>query len=63
MLYQEAKIENGQLVITKTKQMDQNRLTSNCWAIQFNGLTACKGCKLQNTPSCGGGETLKRLLQ
>jgi hypothetical protein len=57
----EAKVENGQLVLTGTKQIDQSKLTSDCWLVQFNGLTACENCEARNTPDCGGGETLKRL--
>ena len=61
MFYSKAKIENDQLILTDTKQIDQSRLTSDCWLLQFDGLAACKDCEARNTPDCGGGETLKRL--
>lgn len=53
-------IENGVLIIKDEKQIDQSKLTMDCWLIQFNGLDACKGCEFKNTPECGGGETLKK---
>jgi len=53
MLYQKAKIENGQIVITESKVMGQNKLTSDCWLIQFNGLSACENCDIKDTPDCG----------
>lgn len=61
MKYQKAKVENGQLVITESKEIDQSTLTSDCWLVQFNGLSACKTCELKDTTECGGGETLKKL--
>jgi hypothetical protein len=61
MLYQKAIIENGQVKITESKRIDQNKLTSDCWAIQFNGLSACNTCEFKNTADCGGGNTLKQL--
>ena len=63
MLYQKANIENGKIVITKSKQIDQSKLTSDCWLIQFDGLTACDTCKYINTSECGGQAIRKRLLQ
>ncbi len=61
MQYQKAKVKNGQLVITESKEIDQDKLTSDCWLIQFSGLEACKTCEVCNTADCGGGETLKAL--
>jgi hypothetical protein len=61
MLYQKAKIENGQIVPTFSKEIDQSTLTSDCWIVQFEGLNACKTCQYKNTKDCGGGETLKQL--
>lgn len=63
MLYQEAKIENGQMVITKSKEIDQSRLTSDCWLIQFDGLSACENCEAKDTPNCGGQAIREQLLQ
>ena len=62
MLYQEAEIKNNELVITQTKQIDQNKLTSDCWLIQFNGLSACESCEVRGTNDCGGSETLNKLI-
>ncbi len=62
MLYQKATIENGKVVITDSKEIDQSKLTSECWLIQFNGLDACKDCESLNTSECGGRNIRKRLL-
>jgi len=59
--YSKAKFENGQVILTETKQIDRNKLTSDCWPIQFSGLAACENCEARNTSDCGGGETLKKL--
>jgi len=56
-------MENGQLVKKESKMIDQSKLTSDCWLIQFNGLGACEGCEFRDTDDCGGGETLKRIKQ
>lgn len=61
MIYQQAEIKNGQLVIKESKEIDQKTLTSDCWLVQFNGLAACKKCPEKGKRSCGGGQTLKRL--
>lgn len=29
-------------------------LTLECWSVQMNGLTACKGCEFKDTDQCGG---------
>lgn len=62
MLYQKAKIENGQVVITDSQVIDQSKLTSDCWLIQFDGLAACKDCPAKDTSDCGGQVIRKRLL-
>ena len=63
MLYQKAKVENGQLVITESKVIDQSKLTSDCWLIQFDGLSACQNCPARDTRECGGQAIRKRLLK
>lgn len=63
MLYQKAKVENGRLVITESKEINQSELTDECWLIQFEGLSACKTCKANLTPDCGGQAIRKRLLE
>jgi hypothetical protein len=61
MEYQKATIESGEIKIISSKTIDQNKLTPDCWLIQFNGLIACKNCEFKNTKNCGGGATLKKL--
>lgn len=63
MLYQKAKIENGQLVITESKVIDQSKLTSDCLLIQFDGLSACESCEVKDTPDCGGQAIRNELLR
>ena len=63
MLYQKAKIENGQMVITESKIIDQSKLTSDCWPVQFSGLSACENCEVKNTPDCGGQAIREQLLR
>ena len=63
MKYNKAVVKNGQIEIVETKTIDQSNLTSDCWLIQFNGLEACKNCKVKNTPDCGGGKILKTLIK
>jgi len=60
--YSEKKVVNGTLVTTKTKMIDQSKLTSDCFFIQFNGLDACKNCELLNKKDCGGKKIRKKLL-
>jgi hypothetical protein len=62
MLYQEIKIENGQMVVISSKEIDSNKLTSECWLIQFNGLKTCQKCDYLNKKECGGKRIHKRLL-
>lgn len=62
MLYQEAVVENGQVKIIKSKEINQSTLTSECWLIQFNGLEACTNCEFLNKRNCGGKAIRKKLL-
>lgn len=41
-------------VIMKVLNVKRNQLTSECWVVQFEGLSACKNCPAQNTKECGG---------
>jgi hypothetical protein len=61
--YAEMKVENGQLVETKSVQVNQGSLNSECWMIQINGLEACKNCQYLNKRNCGGKQTRKQMLQ
>lgn len=63
MLYQTAKVKNALLVIASSKEIDQSQLTSDCWTIQINGLSACNKCRFLNTPDCGGKKIRKQLLK
>lgn len=62
MLYKKAEIKDGQMVITENKVIDQSKLTSDCFLIQFDGLSACETCEAKDTPDCGGQTIRKRLL-
>lgn len=42
--------------------IQQGKLTPECWAIQIEGLNACKHCEFLNTPECGGKRIRKTLL-
>lgn len=60
MIYREAKLENGQLVFTNEKEIDQSKLTSDCWLIQIKGIEGCKICDLYHTKECGGKNILSK---
>lgn len=59
--YQTTHVESGKMVIDSTKQIDQSKMTSDCFLVQLSGLSACEACKVKNTAECGGGATLARL--
>lgn len=61
MLYQKAEVKDNKIVITESIQVGQDTLTSDCWLIQFSGLSACKTCEVKGTADCGGGEALAKL--
>ena len=42
-------------------KIKQSQLSSECWTVQFEGLNACKTCKLKNTFECGGKNIRKKL--
>lgn len=63
MKFQKGKIENGKVVITDVKEINQSELTSDCWMIQMQGLAACKECEFLNTDECGSKDILKKLSQ
>jgi hypothetical protein len=43
------------------REIDQEKLTSDCWLVQFSGLDECKKCPARGTVECGGGETLRKM--
>jgi len=59
MLYQTAKVKNGQMKIVQTKTINQSKLTGECWLIQFEGPSACTTCEFKDTEDCGGTEIRK----
>ncbi len=62
MIYQKATIINGRLVIQESKEVDQSKLTSDCWLIQLEGLKACDRCQYLNKRDCGGKAIRKSLI-
>ncbi len=36
------------------RSISQSELTSECWLVQFVGLTECETCDVKNTNECGG---------
>lgn len=43
----------------KTITVNKDRLTSECWLVQFNGFEACKRCEFKGTSECGGQNIVK----
>ena len=41
-------------MIKHNKSINQNDLSSECWSVQFWGLTHCEKCNYKDTPDCGG---------
>lgn len=39
----------------------QNNLSSECWLIQFQEISACKNCEAMGTKECGGKSILKKM--
>jgi len=54
--YEEVELVDGELVVTESREIDQNNLTSECWIVQFQGLKAYETCELRDTDECGGKE-------
>lgn len=52
---------NGERVEVKTKVVNQSKLTSDCWLVQFWGLSACNRCELEGKDGCGGKAILKKI--
>jgi hypothetical protein len=38
----------------KVIEINQKHMTSECWMIQFKGLSVCKDCEFKNTRECSG---------
>lgn len=43
----------------KTYKIKQADMTSECWAVQFEGKDACKKCEFRGTKECGGKTIIK----
>lgn len=41
------------------RTVPQDKMTSECWLIQFNGLKACESCEVKGKKSCGGKNIVK----
>jgi hypothetical protein len=63
VLYKKMDIVDGKLVEVCSKEIPQEELTSECWGIQFQGLTACEDCEFLDTDECGGVRIRELLLQ
>ena len=47
----------------KAVAVNQNKLTSECWLIQFTGIEACENCQYKGKHECGGKAILKRIAK
>jgi len=45
----------------KTKVIKQSGLTSDCWLVQFWGISACQDCPMRGTDECGGKNILRKI--
>lgn len=61
--FQRMAVEDGRLVPTFTKVVNQAELTADCWLIQFRGVKACEDCEFLNTPDCGGKSIRKAIRE
>jgi len=41
-------------VKAKVSIVNSSHLTSECWLVQFRGLSYCETCDLKDTDDCGG---------
>jgi hypothetical protein len=62
MLWQKAVLENGVLKVVSSQEVDQSKLTADCWSIQVEGLKACEKCEYLGKRNCGGKNIRKQLL-
>lgn len=49
--------------MTKVYLVEQDKLTSDCWMIQIQGIEACRGCEFLGKKECGGKAIRKRIFQ
>ena len=43
----------------QTKQVEQGKLSSECWGVQIWGTERCEDCEFKDTEDCGGQEILR----
>ena len=60
MKYEKAEIVDGKIVIKKTRDIDQSKMTEECWEVQFNGLEYCSTCNYKDKDTCGGKNIRKK---
>lgn len=49
-------------VVVERREIKQSELTSECWTIQFQGLSACTSCEVKDTDECGGKRIRETLM-
>lgn len=54
-------IDTGDAFKVQSKIINQGNLTSDCWMVQFWGLSACKRCELEGSEDCGGKKILEKI--
>lgn len=62
MIYAKANVENGNVALSDVKEIDQSKLTSDCFLIQINGAKACETCECLNKPKMCGGMKIREQL-
>lgn len=48
------KMENGNLIESNSRTVQQSRLSAECWSIQVWGKETCETCGFKNRKECGG---------
>ena len=47
--------------VTNKRSIDNSKLSSECWSIQFHGIDYCNTCPYKDTDECGGINIRKTL--
>jgi hypothetical protein len=45
--------------LVNAKEVDQKKMTSECWGVQMWGTDYCKSCEFKGKRDCGGKNILK----
>lgn len=48
-------------VLSNEKIIDQPKVSSECWSVQFHGIKYCITCDLKDIDECGGKNIRKTL--